>query len=83
MIEYPYYKIISQQDRNNGNVLVQTKTNSSTPVLRAQDPFRSGQDNLEPIYDSSGIEIGTNFGSPGYTTVTMQDERKERSQNVV
>ena len=53
------------------------------PILRAQDPFRSGQDNLEPIYDSSGIEIGTNFGSPGYTTVTMQDERKERSQNVV
>jgi hypothetical protein len=42
------------------------------PIPRAQGPFRSCQDNQEPIYDNSGIKIGADFGSPG-DTVTMQD----------
>lgn len=41
-------------------------------IPRAQGPFRSGQDNQEPIFDNSGIKIGADFGSPG-DTVTMQD----------
>jgi hypothetical protein len=42
------------------------------PIPRAQGPFRSCQDNQEPIYNNSGIKIGADFGSPG-DTVTMQE----------
>ncbi|MGH9983653.1 MAG: hypothetical protein ACRD8W_06815, partial [Nitrososphaeraceae archaeon] len=39
------------------------------PIPRPQGPFRSGQDNQEPIYDNSGIKIGADFGSPGDTVI--------------
>lgn len=42
-------------------------------IPRAQDPFRSGQDNMEPIYDNSGIKIGADFGTPIEQTTSMQD----------
>lgn len=40
-------------------------------IPRAQGPFRSGQDNQEPIYDSSRVKIGADVGDPG--TITMQE----------
>jgi hypothetical protein len=33
-------------------------------VPRAQGPFRLGQDNMEPIYDNSGVKIGASIGTP-------------------
>ncbi|MGH9986429.1 MAG: hypothetical protein ACRD8W_21000 [Nitrososphaeraceae archaeon] len=38
-------------------------------IPRARVPFRSGQDNMEPIYDNSGVKIGADRMGPG----TMQN----------
>ncbi|MGH9995731.1 MAG: hypothetical protein ACRD4J_10925 [Nitrososphaeraceae archaeon] len=43
------------------------------PIPRAQGPFRSGQDNQEPICDNSGIKIGADFGTPFQGTTSMED----------
>jgi uncharacterized phage infection (PIP) family protein YhgE len=40
-------------------------------IPRPSGPFRSGQDNQEPIYDNSRVKIGADVGDPG--TVSMQD----------
>jgi hypothetical protein len=40
-------------------------------------PFRSGQDNQEPIYDNSHVKIGADVGDPG--TVSMQDTEEGHS----
>jgi hypothetical protein len=42
-------------------------------IPRAQGPFRSGQDNQEPIFDNSGIKIGADFGSPEGGPTTMEE----------
>lgn len=55
----------------------------SVPVLesipRAQGPFRSGQDNMEPIYDNSGVKIGASRGSPldPFSSDTTSQEEHE------
>lgn len=40
-------------------------------IPRAQGPFRSGQDNQEPIYDNSRVKMGADVGDPG--TVSLED----------
>jgi hypothetical protein len=43
------------------------------PIPRAQGPFRSGQDNMEPIFDNSRILTGADFGSALGGTVNIAD----------
>lgn len=41
-------------------------------IPRAQGPFRSGQDNQEPIYDNSRLKMGADIYGPG-DAVTLED----------
>lgn len=54
-------------------------------ILRAQGPFISGQDNMEPIYDNSGLKIGADFDTPMDNTTSMEDHeygKKPRGRSV-
>jgi hypothetical protein len=54
----------------------------SVPLLesipRAQGPFRSGQDNMEPIYDNSAAKLGADkMGPIGESTETTSKDEHE------
>jgi len=46
-------------------------------IPRAKGPFRSGQDNMEPIYDNSAAKLGADRMGPGGSTTTASQDEEE------